>query len=137
MKHLSDYKNDAQTALFNETGAFFAFGKKQFDEKRKEGVTYVDMGAGLVAPKENAKRIHDEIDAIERKAIEADVKENGATKIIHREYFNYESQLIGDTTNAREALAGHIEMYPDLFAPEVLRSEFENCFLLACDNNWF
>ena len=32
MKYLNDYQENAQTRLFNKTGAFFAFSTKQFDE---------------------------------------------------------------------------------------------------------
>lgn len=57
MKHLTDYTQEAQTKLFDECGAFFAFGTEQFNEKRVGGVVYYNMGAGLVCPKENAKKL--------------------------------------------------------------------------------
>lgn len=53
MKYLSHYLEEAQTKAFEKAGAFFAFSNSQFDEKKKDGVKYVDMGAGLICPKEN------------------------------------------------------------------------------------
>jgi hypothetical protein len=64
MKFLSDYMNENQSALFAKTGSFFAFGQKQFDEKKKEGVVYVNMGGGLICPKENAKQLNDGLNDI-------------------------------------------------------------------------
>lgn len=40
MKYLSDYTNVAKTELFKEKGVFFAFSQEQFDEQKKEGITY-------------------------------------------------------------------------------------------------
>lgn len=45
MKYLSHYIQDAQTALFNKTGAFFAFSQEQFNDAKKDGITYVALGA--------------------------------------------------------------------------------------------
>jgi hypothetical protein len=90
MKYLSNYTEAAQTELFNETGAFFAFSTKQFNEAKKEGVTYVDLGAGLIAPKEQSKKLMDGLAEIQQKGIELDLKENGKKNIILRELGNYE-----------------------------------------------
>ena len=57
MKCLSNYMNEAQTELFNNTGAFFAFSDTQFDEKKKNGVKYAHLGAGLICPIENIEQI--------------------------------------------------------------------------------
>ncbi|MGR5097050.1 DUF7659 family protein, partial [Vibrio maritimus] len=46
MKYLSDYTQEKQTALFNETGAFFAFSNQQFDEAKKDGVKYCRITMG-------------------------------------------------------------------------------------------
>ena len=57
MKYLSDYMNEKQTALFNRTNSFFAFGDKQFQEQRKEGVKYASLGNGLICPVEYADEL--------------------------------------------------------------------------------
>ena len=41
MKYLSDYMEHKQTALFKETGAFFAFSNKQFAESKNPKVKYL------------------------------------------------------------------------------------------------
>ena len=43
MKYLSSYTQDKQTALFDETGAFFAFSQQQFDDAKIEGLIYVSL----------------------------------------------------------------------------------------------
>ena len=48
MKYLSHYTEEATTKLLTKYNGFFAFGQKQFDEAKKEGVKYVDRGAGLI-----------------------------------------------------------------------------------------
>lgn len=104
MKHLTDYTQEAQTKLFDECGAFFAFGSEQFKEKRVEGVSYYDMGAGLICPKENAEKLTKGLDSIQAAGVKKDIKENGITKIIWREFANYECQIVYDYTDAKDAL---------------------------------
>jgi hypothetical protein len=96
MKYLSDYMSDKQTALFKKTGSFFAFGRKQFEEKRVEGVKYYNMGAGLLCPKETAKELSDGLDKIYVEAIAQDMEENGKKAIILRELGNHECWYTGD-----------------------------------------
>jgi hypothetical protein len=52
MKYLSNYVEAAQTKLFNETGTFFAFSNKQYDDQAKAGIEYASLGAGIICPKE-------------------------------------------------------------------------------------
>lgn len=107
MKYLQDYTQEKQTQLFKETKAFFAFGTKQFNEQRTEGVKYVDMGMGLICPKENAKKLKEGIDLIHKNGIEEDVKENGIDAIINRELYNHECFYTGDPTACIEALVDY------------------------------
>lgn len=104
MKFLSDYTQDAQTKLFNETGAFFAFGNQQFLESRIEGVKYVHAGGGLYCPKQNFDQLDKGLDIIQQAGINQDIEENGIDNIIKRELFNYESFYTGDYSNALETL---------------------------------
>jgi len=94
-----------QTALFERYGAFFAFGNKQFDEQKEDGVKYVSLFSGLIAPKDNAKRLLEELEAITDNYIKRDIKENGKTAIIERELANHEAGYtysIDDTVTALE-----------------------------------
>lgn len=105
MKYLSDYTQDGITALLNQYGAFFAFGTKQFDEQKKEGVQYVDCGAGLICPKEHAKALCDGIIANGDQAVQQDIAENGKDKIIERELYNHEAFYTGDIEQTVDALS--------------------------------
>lgn len=137
MKYLSNYMEQAQTDAFEKFGAFFAFGSEQFKEKQKQGVEYVNMGYGLICPKENAKQLNDTLDSIYIEAVKLDVSENGAAKIIEREYFNHETQLTGDKSSMLAAISGHVEQFPELFTPELIAQTCKDCFSLAVKNDWF
>ncbi len=104
MKFLADYTNDPQTQLFKDTGAFFAFGNKQFLEARVEGVKYLSVGGGLYCPKENYDQLEKGLEKIQQEGIKQDIEENGIDNIIQRELYNYESFYTGDYSNAVEAL---------------------------------
>ena len=95
MKYLSEYMEAKQTALFKRTGTFFAFSQEQFEEKRKEGVKYVNMGQGMLSPDEHYKEVMDELENIYKDSIKQDIKENGKEKIILRELYNHEAFYVG------------------------------------------
>lgn len=107
MSTAREYAQNAMFDLFESHGAFFAFGTKQFEEQKKEGVVYVSLGAGLVAPKENAKAILKGFNEINSNKIARDIKENGKEAIIQREFANYECHIGGDYSDAQEALESY------------------------------
>jgi len=107
MKYLSDYTEEATTALFKETGTFFAFGNKQFDEQKKEGVEYVSLGAGTVCPKDKAKEFIERLEAIGAEGIKADLADNGKKGVINRELGNHEYCITHDITDTASALSGY------------------------------
>lgn len=93
MKYLSDYTQEAQTKLFEEQGAFFAFNQEQFEEgkaKHPEVKDWVNVGMGMIAPSENVKAILDGIDNISKLGIEQDLADNGREGVLERELGNYE-----------------------------------------------
>lgn len=104
MKYLQDYQEEKQTALFNETGAFFAFSLSQLNEAKKEGVKYVSLGGGLICPKENVEKLDTGLETIYREAIAQDIAENGDEAIIKRELYNHESFYDWDFSRAMEVL---------------------------------
>ena len=137
MKYLIHYIEEEQTQLFKEKDAFFAFGNKQFEEKKQPGIKYVNMGIGLICPKNNVKELIEGLDTIYKRGIMQDVAENGAKGIIKREFFNHETQLTGDTTAATKAIQGHIEMYPNLFTHEAMKVAFKEAMDTAIEQNLF
>lgn len=48
MKSATSYTEKQFSELLDKTGSFFAFSNKQFCEKKKEGIKYVNIGAGLI-----------------------------------------------------------------------------------------
>ena len=107
MKYLFDYTSEQQTKLMDDNGAFFAFSIEQLNEHKKEGVAYVSMGQGLIAPQSNAEHLHDELDSIIKKGIKQDIAENGIKAIIHRELGNHEAHITGCVDNTAVALADY------------------------------
>jgi len=116
---------------------FFAFSQKQVDEGKKEGITYVNMGGGCLCPKENVEQFINDMDEGSKIGIKNDVQTHGAKKIITREYFNHECQITNDTSDMRDALAAHIEQYPQLFTEMVIKETVIECFNEAVEKDWF
>jgi hypothetical protein len=137
MKYLSYYTEKAQSELFASTGAFWAFGQKQFDEKKKEGVKYVSLGAGCVCPKDQVNALLDGLESITAAGVKADVEENGAEAIISREYFNHECQISMDSSSAVAALSGHRKQFPELFSEEAMNAVFAKCWNEAIEKDLF
>ena len=108
MKYLSEYMEDRQTIAFNKANAFFAFSTKQFDEAKKDGIKYVNLGAGLIADKTKAQALKDELETIYKECIAQDVKDNGLNAIIRRELNNHECYYSGDI----EACVDKLTDYP-------------------------
>ena len=104
MKYLNEYFDEDISTCLKKHGAFFCFSKSQFEEGRTEGVTYVDMGGGLVCPKENAESYSEESDAIIMAAIAQDIAENGIEGIIMRELDNHEAFYTRDISSTVDAL---------------------------------
>ena len=131
MNYLSDYTSENQTKLLNDNGAFFAFGEKQLDEQTQEGVSYVLIGAGLIAPKENASKILKGLESIIAEGIQQDISDNGIKAIIHRELANYEAQITNDISTTLEAL----EDYGITRAQ--VSEEYPTYFQHCIDNDYF
>lgn len=128
---------DYLTPILEANGAFFAFSQSQFDEQKKEGVTYVNMGAGLICPKENADKLHTEVKKNSTKAIKAEIKKKGAKAIIRYEYFNHECQISMSTEDAENALKRYIEIAPKEFTKELISETFKECFNEAIEKDLF
>lgn len=104
MKYLSDYTEEAQTKLFEKCGSFFAFSLKQLNEAKKDGVKYVNMGAGLICPKEQVQAMDEGLENIQKAGIEQDIKENGIENIIKRELGNHECYYTGNISDCVDEL---------------------------------
>lgn len=115
MKYLSDYTSEKLTQAFNEFGAFFAFSNKQFDEAKKEGVKYSSMGAGLICPVGNEKKLYDRLEKITKEGIAQDIAENGKNAIIRRELFNHECFYTGEICDCVEKLEEYGYSYDDIY----------------------
>jgi uncharacterized membrane-anchored protein len=107
MKYLSDYIEAKQTELFRRLGTFFAFSNKQFKEQHKEGVKYVNMGMGMLTPKDTVEELINELDRIYAEGIEQDLAENGKDGVIERELYNHEAFYVHSIDSTVDALSGY------------------------------
>jgi hypothetical protein len=107
MKYLNHYTDEKVSQALDEAGAFFCFGKDQFEKKRKDNVKYVNLKYGLVCPRETAKKLLKSLDSIYKQGIKQDKEEQGVEKIILRELNNHEAFYTYDTTSTVEALEGY------------------------------
>ncbi len=113
---LSNYIQQPMSDLLKNLGAFYAFSDEQLNKAKVEGVEYVAMGGGLIAPKENARALHDGIIKITDDGIKHDLETNGKEKIIIRELYNYECFYTGELTRCVEALEDYGITYDDVKA---------------------
>ena len=102
VKYLSDYINDKNSKLFEETGTFFAFSNEQFKEQMKKGKKYVNMGGGMITEKGNEEKLIKGLNKNYKEGIKQDLKENGKEKIILRELQNYEAFYTGNIDDTVE-----------------------------------
>ncbi len=110
MKYLSNYIEEAQTKVMREQGGFWAFSDKQFEEQKAEDLNiedYTHLFGGLLCPKDNAKKLLDELDKVVSEGIKQDIKENGKDNIIRRELANHEAYYTGSIESTKDALAGY------------------------------
>ena len=130
MKYLQNYREEKQSTLFNETGAFFAFSEEQLIKglNGRDKSEVVNLGGGLIANKTQVKQIYEGLDRIENEAMEEDLKENGAEGIIRREFFNHETSYDGDESRVLDALKPYRERFPSAFRIEVLSKVFNECY---------
>jgi hypothetical protein len=131
MKSLTDYTSDKLSKLWDDNGAFFAFSDEQLDESKQEGVVYVSLGMGLIAPKENASKIIEGLESIHTEGIKQDISENGIKPIIHRELGNYETQISGDISDTVAALGDYG------ITREQVSAEYPAYFQHCVDNDYF
>ena len=131
MKSLSDYVEQAQTDIFEENGAFFAFGDKQFEEKKVEGVKYVSIGMGLIAPKENADKMMKDLSDTHEKGVALRLEEYGMSKIAQYELGNYECQISMDYSDAHAVLKDYG------ITDEQMKAEWDIFWAYCVENDLF
>ena len=129
MKFLTDYTDDLTSAELKKQGAFFAFGQRQFDEAKKEGVKYVRLFGGLICPKDNAEKLLENLDRINKQGIKKDLAENGKKNVIYRELANHEAQITYDITSTSAALSGYG------ITDEEIQAEFREFLNICAENN--
>tara|TARA_A100001201_G_scaffold142046_1_gene139139 strand:+ start:1552 stop:1953 length:402 start_codon:yes stop_codon:yes gene_type:complete len=128
-KTLKQIKHDEQTKIIKNNGAFFAFNDQQFKEQKKQNTIYVNIGVGLICPKNNAKTLKKELDDLNKKAIKKQMETQSIKDIVFKNCFNYELQY---SFNGFEQLKEILQDYP---IKETELSLYYNQFIDHCLNN--
>ena len=124
---------DTISKVLDQYGAFFAFSNKQFEESRKEGVKYVDLGAGLIAPKGTSKKIAAGIEAATKAEVATVKKEKTKKEIIWDAFANYECQITCDISAAVEFL----DDFDYGFTKEEIQKEWKGYWNYCVDEDLF
>ena len=128
-KTLKQIKQDEQTKIIKNNGGFFAFNDEQYKQQKKQNTIYVNMGVGLICPKNNAKTLKKELDDLNKKAIKKQMETQSIKDIVFKNCFNYELQY---SYNGFEELKEILQDYP---IKETELSLYYNQFIDHCVNN--
>lgn len=99
MKTIDEIRKEQErrlSALYKELGIFFAFSQSQFNEHKKEGVTYVDGGLGMIIPKKNVKTFWEKFDKLSNEIISEFNANVPMDDYIRYELANYECFYTGN-----------------------------------------
>lgn len=91
--------------LIDEMGVFYAFSVKQFKEKKREGVKYYDIGAGMFCPQENFEELERRWEELIENSTKEALENCEVIDIIVYELANHEYCITYDLTDTREALS--------------------------------
>jgi|5B_taG_2_1085324.scaffolds.fasta_scaffold15927_2 hypothetical protein len=108
-KTLKQIKHDEQTKILKNNGAFFAFNDQQYKEQKKQNTIYVNMGVGLICPKNNAKTLKKELDELNKKAIKKQMETQSIKEIVFKNCSNYELQY---SYNGEQEIKDILKDYP-------------------------
>jgi hypothetical protein len=116
MKYFKDYTEEPQTILFKNTGLIFAFSMEQFNAEKVEGIKYVNLGHGMICPKENVETLTEGLEKIKIEGVKQDIEENGKEAIIKRELWNHEAFYTYELDDTLESLKKYGFTYEDVQA---------------------
>lgn len=126
MTAISQIEKERETkvsAMFEELGVFFAFSNEQFEKSRKEGVTYVQMPYGMIAPKENAQRIHEAFDRIHNQTQASFKQQVPMEEYILHELWNHECFYTGNYSEILDQIQLY---YPECMIQDIRKVFYEN-----------
>ena len=137
MKHLSQYIEEETGALYKKLGAFYAFNPDQFNKEKDKNLEYVNMGHGLLCPEKNVKEFVEKLEVAIDTAVRNDYSDNGASNIISRNYFNYETHISGDQDDLIESLEIYKKKFPKDFTDAVIAKAISKCWSKALKLDMF
>lgn len=137
MKHLSQYIEEETGALYKKLGAFYAFNPDQFNKEKDKNLEYVNMGHGLLCPEKNVKEFVEKLEVAIDTAVRNDYSDNGASNIISRNYFNYETHISGDQDDLIESLEIYKKKFPKDFTDVVIAKAISKCWSKALKLDMF
>lgn len=107
MKTIQQIKKEQQDKLskmFDDLGIFFAFSKEQLNEKKQDGITYVNGGYGMIIPKDNSQKWKERFDEYSKEGEIEYANHIPMEEYILYELNNHECFYTGDYSEALEAV---------------------------------
>ncbi len=95
-----EQQKKSNSEIIARLGVIFAFSTTQFNESKKEGVKYVNMGAGMICPKENQAELRAGLAEQWTAFLKQDKEERTKETIIESCLSNYECFYTGDIEDA-------------------------------------
>ena len=132
MQTINQLAEDQITDILNKYHAFFAFSNKQFEEQVTKGYKYVSCPHGMHAPKQYANKVMTEILAAYSDAAKTVQAETSKKDRIWYEFSNHECQIVGDYSDAVDALSSF-----DDITIEDIKSEWSAYWDHCVDNDYF
>ena len=129
---LQKYQEEIQTLLFEKYGSFFAYSREQYEKQAKTGTEYVNLCAGMYAPKENAIELMAELEKAYKNAIKQRQNEMSNVDIIWAELANYEAQITMSIDDTWEAL----QDYPGISKADV-EEQYKAYYDHCVENDYF
>ena len=103
-KSINNFIDAKTTALYEEYGAFWAFGENQFNEKKKPDVRYVYMLGNLMVPKDGADEFREKLNSIYEQGEKDFLEHNTTEEIIKYDLWNHECYYLCDPSETIENL---------------------------------
>jgi hypothetical protein len=100
-------QGDLTSQAIDKAGAFFAFNEDQFQEKRKVGVDYTNLGNGLICPQSSSSQLFEDLKVARQAVIDQDLKSLGVEGVVKRELHNHEAFYTGHIGDTVDALHGY------------------------------
>ena len=117
--------------ILKAQNAFFAFSKSQFEDNKQDGIEYVSLMHGMIAPKSNVDNLLSSLELMSQDRITWTLENNTKESIIWYELANHECQITGSYAEIIELLSDYS------ITEEEIKTEWPKYWDHCVDNDYF